>query len=100
MRSTLDLLFSDSSTCSSSGSGLCTTSEFLLFGNHGLDTIIHVLDEINLRASESSLVGDIVDVVGRFRVLSMNSSDLNEELISNGLEISHFSTKLRQGDVD
>ena len=97
MRSTLDLLFSDSSTCSSR---LCTTSELLLFGNHSLDTVIHVLDEINLRASESSLVGDIVDVVGRFRVLSMNSSDLNEELISNGLEISHFSTKLRQGDVD
>ena len=97
MRSTLDLLFSDSSTCSSR---LCTTSELLLFSNHGLDTIIHVLDEINLRASESPLVGDIVDVVGRFRVLSMNSSDLNEELISNSLEISHFSTKLRQGDVD
>jgi len=41
----------------------CTTAEFFLFGDHGLNTVVHVLDEIDLRATESAFVRDVVDMV-------------------------------------
>jgi len=75
-------------------------SESLLLSDHGFDTVVHVLDEIDLRATESSLVGDIVDVIGRFRVLSMDASDLDVEFVGNSLEVCHFSTELRELNMD
>ena len=39
-------------------------------------------------------------MIGRFGVLSMDASDLDVELVSNSLEVCHFNTKLRQGDMN
>ena len=50
--------------------------------------------------SESPLVGDVVDVVSRFGVLSVNSSNLDMELSSDGFEFRHSNAKLWQGDMD
>jgi len=58
------------------------------------------LDEVDFSATESSLVGDIINVVGRFRVLTMNSTDLNIELGCNLLELLHTNAKLGKSDVN
>jgi len=82
------------------GSSRCTTSKSLLFGDHGLNAIVHVLDEVDLRSAESSLVRYVVDVVGGLRVLSVDASDLDMELVSNLLELSLLGSKLGQLDMD
>ena len=56
--------------------------------HHGFDTIVHVLDKVLLTASKSALVGDIKDAIAGIRVLSMATTDLNIELISNTLKSS------------
>ena len=56
VRSAFDLLFG----CSCR---LCATAELLLLSNHGLNTIVHILHEINFGASKTSFVRDIVDMV-------------------------------------
>ena len=70
------------------------SGKLLLFGYHCLDTVVHVLNKVDLGATESSLVRDVVDVVGRLRVLAVDASNLDMELVSNGLEFVHFDTKL------
>ena len=65
-------------------------SECLLGLDHGLDTVVHILNEIFLRTSETSLVRDIVSSVIRFGVLSMDTTDLDVILISNSLELVHL----------
>ena len=62
----------------------------LLGLNHGLDTIVHVLNEIFLRAAETSLVGDIVNSVSALRVLTVATADLDVVFISNSLELIHL----------
>ena len=90
MRSAFDLLFS---TSSGSSSRLCTSAKLLLLGDHGLDTVVHVLDKIDLRATKSSLVGNVIDVISRFGMLSVDASDLDMEFVSDGLEFWHSNTK-------
>jgi len=75
-------------------------SEFLLLGDHGLDTVVHVLDEIDLRATKSSLVGNVIDVISGFGVLSVDASNLDVELVSDGLECWHLNSKLRELNMD
>ena len=77
----------------------CFSESFLSF-NHGLNAIVHVLDEINFGSSKSSLVRDVVDVVRRLGVLSMDASDLDVVLIGDLLEVGHFDSELGQLDVD
>ena len=77
----------------------CFSESFLSF-NHGLNAIVHVLDEINFGSSKSSLVRDVVDVVRRLRVLSMDASDLDVVLIGDLLEVGHFDSELGQLDVN
>jgi len=93
MGSALDLFFGASS-------GSSTTTKFLLFGYHGLHTVVHVLDKVNLRASESPLVGNVIDVVSRLRVFAVDATDLDVELVSNSLKLWHSGTKFRQGDMN
>ena len=69
-------------------------SEFLLLGDHGLDTVVHVLDEIDLRATKSSLVGNVIDVISRFGMLSVDASDLDVEFVSDRLKFWHSNAKL------
>ena len=42
---------------------LCRSSEFLFAGDHGFNAIVHVLDKLDLGATQSSLVGYVVSVV-------------------------------------
>ena len=74
-----------------------------LFGffsvNESSDSIDHVLDELFLRSSESSLVGDVEDAVVGLSVLSVDASDLDFVVGSDfvkGLLVSH---ELRELDV-
>ena len=77
-----------------SGSG-----EGLLGLDHGFDTVVHVLNEIFLRAAETSLVGDIVGSVGALRVLTVDTADLDEEFVGNFIELDHVVGEQWQLDV-
>ena len=81
--------------CSQGGGGK------LHFGfNHGLDTVVHVLDEILLRAAKSALVRDIKDAVRGIRVLSVGATDLDVVLIGDALEAIPVLHEVLQADVD
>ena len=80
------------------GRGNC--SESLLGSNHSLDTVVHVLDEVLLRAAKSALVGDIEDAVRGIRVLSTGSTDLDVVLVSDSLESVPVLHELLQADVN
>ena len=71
----------------------------LLGLNHGLDTIVHVLNEIFLRAAETSLVGDIVNSVSALRVLTVATADLDVVFVSDSLELLHLRAEKWQLDV-
>ena len=71
----------------------------LLGLNHGLDTIVHVLNEIFLRAAETSLVGDIVNSVSALRVLTVATTDLDVVFVSNSLELFLLRAEKWQLDV-
>ena len=59
-----------------------------LFGiNHSFDTVVHVLNEVNFRAAESSLVGNVIDVVVSLSVLAMSSTNLDVVFVGNSLEL-------------
>ena len=76
------------------------TAKFFLSRNHGFDTIIHVLNELNFRESKSSLIGDVVDVVISFCMFSVCASYLDIELVCNCLEFGFFTTKLWQMNMN
>jgi hypothetical protein len=78
---------------------LVSCSKSLLSGDHGLDSIVHVLDEVNLGTSESTLVGDVKDAVVGLSVLSVSTSDVNEVLVGNGVELLLVSSELGELDV-
>ena len=99
VRSAFDLFFSSCCT-SSSGSRLSSSTKLFFLSDHSLNTIVHVLDEIDFGPSKSPLVGDIVDVVSRFRVLSVDSSNLDVELVSNGLKLWHSNAELGQCNMN
>jgi len=71
---------------------------FLL--HEGLDTMDHVLDELLLGLTESSLVRNIEDAVVGLGVLTVNTSDLDLVVISNLVEGVFVSHQLWQLDVD
>jgi len=75
-------------------------SESLLSGDHGLDTVIHVLNEVDLGSSESALVGDIEDTVVGLGVLTVGTSDIDVVLFSNGVELLLVASELWKLDVD
>jgi len=63
-----------------------TISQGLLSCNHSLDTVVHVLHKVPLGAAKSAFVGDVESAVVAFRVFTVDSADLNVELVSNLLE--------------
>ena len=77
-----------------------SSSELLLSLNHSLDTVVHVLDEVNLRAAESSQVGNIVNVIISLGVLTVSTTNLNVVLGSDSLELFLFVSELGELDVD
>jgi len=80
--------------------GVSHYSEFLLSVDHSLDTVVHVLDEIDLGATESAEVGDVEDAVIGLSMLSVSTTDLNVVLVGDGLELVLGSTKLGKLDVN
>jgi hypothetical protein len=76
------------------------SSEGLLLLNHGLDTVVHILNEVLLRATKSALVGDIEGAVVGLGVLTVDTSDLHVVLVSDSLELSHVLGKLGELDVN
>jgi len=75
-------------------------SESLLSIDHGLNTVVHVLDEVNLGTTQSAEVGDIIDTVIRLSVLTMGTTDLDVVLVGDGLELVLLLGKLGELDVD
>ena len=67
--------------------------------DHGLDTVVHVLDQVSFGATEASLVGDVVGAVVRLGVFSVDTADLHVELVSNLLEAFHVLGQLGELDV-
>ena len=68
--------------------------------DHGLDTIVHVLDEVLLGATQAALVGDIEDAIAGVRVLTVAATDLDVVLISNTLESGPVLHQTWEADVD
>jgi hypothetical protein len=77
-----------------------TGSKFFLFCDHSFDTIVHILDEINFGSTESTFVGDVVDVVVSFSMLTVGTSNLDVEMIGDLLELFLVLSKEGQVDVD
>merc|ERR1712086_1051881 len=74
-------------------------SHGVLLIHEGLDTINHVLDELLLRFSESSSVGDIEDTIVGLGMLSVDTSDLDFVLSGDSVESVLISHKLWKLDV-
>ena len=68
--------------------------------DHGLDTVVHILNEVLLGAAESTSVGDIEDAVAGVRVLTSATADLDVELIGNLFKLFHVLAKLGKMDMD
>jgi len=88
--------------------GFSWSCRSLGFGNkgffchdHSLNTVVHVLDQIDLASSKSSSVGDIENSIISLRVLSVDTSDLDVELVRNLLKFSFvgFRSKVRKFDM-
>lgn len=77
-----------------------TGSKGLFHINHSLDTVVHVLDELSLGASESALVGDVVGSIGGLGVLAVDTSDLDVVLVGDLLELVPLLGELGESDVD
>ena len=75
------------------------SSEVLFSSDHGLDSVIHILDEVDFGATQTSQVGDVKDAVVGFGVLSVGTTDLHVVLVSDGLELVLVLRKLGQLDV-
>ena len=69
--------------------------EFFFFVDHCFYSIIHVLDKLSLASAKSSFIGNIIDVVIGFSVLTMCASNLNVILVCNCLENVHLFSKVR-----
>ena len=79
---------------------MLASSELKLSSNHGLHTIVHVLDEVLLGAAETTLVGDVEDAIASVGVLTGTATDLHIELIGDALEAGLVLRKLGEMDVD
>ena len=79
--------------------GRCWTHSFFSL-DHGLDTVVHVLNEGCFGSAESPPVGNVVDVVVRLGVLAVSAADLHEEPVGNFLELLLVLAKVRQVDVN
>ena len=65
-----------------------------------MNSVNHVLNELFLRSSESSEVGDVVSTVIRLTVLSVDTSDLYVIFVSNSLELVLLLGELWKLDMD
>merc|ERR1712012_1513739 len=64
-----------------------TSGEGLVFLPQGVDTVNHLLDQLDLRVSEPVLVGDVIGVSGLATGLSTGATGLQVELLATSLEL-------------
>jgi len=79
---------------------LVSCSESLLSVDHGLYSIVHVLDEVDLRATKSTLVGDVKYAIVSLSVLSVSTSDVDIVFIGNCMELFLLLSELWKLNVD
>ena len=73
----------------------------LLFSSyHSFHTIIHVLHQLNLRTTKSSLVRYIISMIARFTVLPVDTPNLYKVFWGNLLKFFFPLSKLRELDMD
>ena len=65
-------------------------SETFLGLDHGFDTVVHVLDEVDFGTTESAEVGNVEDAIVSLSVLTVGSTDLDVVLVSDCLELVFF----------
>ena len=58
--------------------------------NHSLHAKVHVLDEVLLGATEAALVRNVKDAIACVRMLTMLTTDLHVELVSDSIKASHI----------
>jgi hypothetical protein len=58
------------------------------------------LDETDLGEAKSALVRDVINVISRLRVLTVDATNLDIELVGDLLEFSHLGSKLRKSNMD
>ena len=75
-------------------------SESLLSLDHGFDSVVHVLDEVDFGATESAQVRDVEDAVVGLGVLAVGTADLDVVLVGNGLHEIGLLHQLWEVDVD
>ena len=98
-------IFLGVSTSSDSFLSLCrslagSSAHLELGGHHGLDTVVHILDEVLLGAAESASVGDVEDAIAGVGVLTTGSTDLDTELVCNALKLGPVLHEVGEVDVD
>ena len=82
------------------GCNVSLTLELLFSWNHGLDAVVHILDKVNFGSAESPSVWDIINVVIRLRVFTMDSTYLDVIFVGNCLEFRLPQTELRNWDMN
>ena len=65
-------------------------SETFLSLDHGFNTVVHVLDEVDFGTAKSAEVGNVEDAVVSLSVLSVGTTDLDVVLVSDCLELVFF----------
>merc|ERR1719490_103098 len=79
----------------------CSTHHCLVLLPQGVDSVNHLLDELNLRVSEPVLVGDVVGVSGLAARLSTGATGLQVQLLATSLQlVDAVLGPARQVDVD
>ena len=76
------------------------STELKLSGHHGLDTVVHVLDKLDLTTAETTPVGDIEDAIAGVGVLAVATADLHVVLVSDALEAGPVLHEVGESDVD
>jgi len=75
-------------------------SESLLSSDESLDTVVHVLGELDLIAAEAAQVGDVEHAIVGLGVLTVGTADLDVVLVGNALHEGVVLLELGQVDVD
>merc|ERR1712226_1514436 len=80
---------------------MCRLLEFLVFVPQSIDTVNHLLDQLNLRVSEPVLVGDVIGESSLATRLSTGSTGLQVQLLAASLQlVNAVLGPARQVNVD
>ncbi len=71
---------------------ILSNSERKLFLDHCLHTVVHILYEGDFWKTKTALIWDVVNMIIRLRVLTMDASNLHMELVCDRLELLLLGT--------